>query len=312
MAKHEVALVDTEIEQDLGLGREESALVEKLYSKFVSIGSVHQHGSLQITLLRREIGEALLKYRAFKNGNKLPSLNASSYEDRKKFRALAENKGAELLPIAQALAGRHIADHQISVTAMYDNMRLALAYTEADITKAMKEDGHSYTNLIRLAGTASEDERNQILDRAKRETKMSVAAFKDMHEEMRAAEGITQTPTSEKALKSAKARRDNREKREASEDRKGSKNKSWDPVLGNVKTTAGLFSNMTAHIEDHLSSQLADVWTAIADDMAELDDKPRAEAEKKLESLIPQIKGIIDISKKILESYDTYRKAKKK
>lgn len=305
--KNEVIKVKAEVENPVNLADKTAVdqLVDRILAHVDDSRKYILDATKHMTIIKRACGEEILRFMNPECAKAKP-MSKMSFDERAAFCDMAgrlpDNTADE---ISNKLSAYSITAGIMSRKYLFESIRLARTYSDKDIIKAVDEYGANMTILTTLTGAAVESERWEVLKRAKDENKLTVKAFNSLMLEMRP--DIKMTPEAAKAVQAQEVRKERatptkvrgqvHEMDLENEGKQKGRRAEKDSLFKNTRSLASQFSKMQTHLEDHVLAQMADIWTAVADDLPALDQsevKVIKDTGAALRSLMPQI---IDLRK---------------
>lgn len=274
--------------------RSEDECLDSITAEYMKSMGVAVESTKYLALIRRNIGEILLKYYN-PTAAKIPSFNNIDYATRCQFRHEATGIGNDsLTELSVKLTERGIPQAAVSPKTLRNCIVLAVAYTSTDIEDMVMVKKHSLTNLICAAALQKEEDRVKLLAKASDEGKTTVTEFQRMFDDETVSEQLT--PTSQAAKAAAESRTAAPKQRSAKEpDGRSRKQKAQDQALGihNNQSIASMLSKAYNHTMDHVLPTYQNVWTAVADDIMQLDaGKERDAAYDRAADMVKALKEV--------------------
>ena len=168
-----------------------------------------------VAVLRRDIGEMIIRAFSPKAAVDRRSFNELAPETRDDYRrAVEDNSRDEMARLSEALIASGTVRESMSPTLLYDCVKLAAAFTAAEITSWI-DSGLSMTNLLQTSGFTDHGDRVRALQTAVDSGRTTVEAFSGVVEEIEAESALGMRPAVKAARKAAETKKNNKKRAKA-------------------------------------------------------------------------------------------------
>jgi hypothetical protein len=283
--------------------KKEQKLIKDIAGIYAKIYTISVEGVRQLACFHRDIGELVVRHYSPSAGSERRAFSELAYDERRAFRDEIEAMPrAELARLGRELEAAGVPGAALSATKLYECVRLACCYSGAEILEWTGR-GVSMTNLVSSAALSSREDTETVLTAATEQGAVTVEDFQVLMDDLVAAEAVKLLPRAAAAKKAAVTKQRLREEAAAAEDRRERERKREpkerkrpESRYLDSQTLAGRLERLRNHLEDHLLTEMANLYVDLTNDFDALTFEDQDEVEVRLKDLASPLKTLIQTS----------------